>query len=306
MPTDLRRDWDSREWEAFTLRLVQLRHGAENVQTVPDKVKGDAGIEFLTTHGFCYQCYAPSESSNTAKASSAMKNKATRDLKKLIEYEATIKRLLGERKITRWILLCPFLDDKSVIEHVISKAADDSIRSLEIISDDFHVLVQSLVDFESEYEILRSHNLAFPIDPNEPEPNETAKVLQSIGPKVIEKLTRGFPDVTVNATIERAQAQVYAHLLCADALDQLKSDYPELWETYRKTLSSEELRLSTVGSGSGDSAERLLQEHERMESKLSDALPSLPKPTISILSTGTLATWLLDCPLDFAESNSIT
>ena len=56
-----RRDWKGDEWQEFALQLVQRRHGAENVQVVPDKVKGDAGLEFFTTCGCLYQCYAPEE-----------------------------------------------------------------------------------------------------------------------------------------------------------------------------------------------------------------------------------------------------
>ena len=112
MQFELKRDWDSTDWEEFALRLVQVRHGAENVQRVPDKVRGDAGIEFLTTEGCCYQCYAPAQSADTAKEASAMKRKATRDLAKLTRNSSIIEALLGTRKLTRWILLCPFLGVK--------------------------------------------------------------------------------------------------------------------------------------------------------------------------------------------------
>lgn len=85
-----RRAWKGDEWQAFALQLVQRRHGPENVQVVPDSVGGDAGLEFFTTSGCLYQCYAPEETADVAKAASAMKAKAGRDLPKLLKYKDKI------------------------------------------------------------------------------------------------------------------------------------------------------------------------------------------------------------------------
>jgi hypothetical protein len=121
---DIPRRWEGKDWEHFSLRLVQERHGAANVQLVPDKVRGDAGLECFTLDGCCYQSYAPQEVSDTAKAASSMKLKAYRDLKKLKSNESDIGALLNGLVVKRWILLCPFLDDKSVVEYVGGKAKE--------------------------------------------------------------------------------------------------------------------------------------------------------------------------------------
>ena len=299
MQSELKRDWDGKEWEAFALRLVQVRHGAHNVQVVPDRVRGDAGIEFLTTDGCSYQCYAPEESANTAKAASAMKSKATRDLGKLRKNAETIKGLLGERKIGRWILLCPFLDDKSVISHVVEKTAKDAIHDLDFVTRDFRGLVQSLTDFEKEHAMLRAQTLGIPLDAKMPSSETTSVHLEKVRTHIDTKLERGFPQVSADARRRRAQEYVRAHLLSEDALDNLKMEFPELWETYRRTLGAEEIRLQTLGSGSGGASEQLNRELERLEARLSGVLPSLERPMITIISTGTLATWLIECPLDF-------
>ena len=299
MQSDLKRDWDGTDWEEFALRLVQVRHGAQNVQRVPDKVRGDAGIEFLTTEGCCYQCYAPAQSSDSAKAASAMKRKATKDLAKLRRNASTIEALLGTRKIIRWILLCPFLDDKSVIFHVRAKTDELSIPALNFVSDDFHALIQSQRDFENELTTLRSRSLGIPIDMQMPSSEQTSIHFQKVGTQIDTKLKRGFPHLRTDIRNKRAKEYTRAHLLCADTLDQLKYEYPDLWEAYRRTLNTEEIRLQTVGSGSGDTSEQLTRELERLETQLSRALPSLDNATITTLSTGTLATWLIECPLDF-------
>jgi hypothetical protein len=96
------RSWNGDDWQAFALQLVQLRHQAQNVQTVPDRVKGDAGIEFFSIDGCLYQCYAPEEVADVAKAASAMKAKASRDLEKLKTYETQIKSILQTVIARRW------------------------------------------------------------------------------------------------------------------------------------------------------------------------------------------------------------
>ena len=290
---------DSADWEAFALRLVQARHGAQNVQVVPDQVRGDAGIEYLTTDGCCYQCYAPAQSANTAKAASAMKGKATRDLAKLRKNASTIESLLGTRKLTRWILLCPFLDDKSVISHVRAKTDEYQIPSLSYVSNEFHALVQSQIDFESELVTLRSRSLGIPLDIQTPSSEHASVHYEKVGTQIDSKLERGFPHLPSDVRTRRATEFTRAHLSCANTLDQLKYEFPDFWEAYRRTLNSEEIRLQTIGAGPGDSSEQLNRQYERLESQLSEALPSLDNTTITTLTTGTVATWLIECPLDF-------
>ena len=113
--------WSGPDWQEYAFALVQMRHGATNVQRVPDAVRGDGGLEFFTTDGCLVQCYAPQEVSDVAKSSSAMKQKATRDLPKLQKNQQLIASMLQSTQVRRWILLCPFLDDKEVVAHVRAK-----------------------------------------------------------------------------------------------------------------------------------------------------------------------------------------
>jgi hypothetical protein len=134
-----RRDWPGDAWQAYCVSLVQLRHGAANVQRVPDHVQGDAGIEFFTTDGCAYQCYALEETSDTKKAASAMKQKAARDLPKLNANAATLTGLLQATILHRWILLTPFLDDKQVVSFVRGRGS--SLRSAQpFLAPDFEAV----------------------------------------------------------------------------------------------------------------------------------------------------------------------
>lgn len=301
MAKNHKRNWDGDDWEDFSRRLVQMRHGPENVQDVPSKVKGDAGIDFFTTDGCCYQSYAPQETVDTAKAASAMKQKATHDLPKLIKNADVITNLLGTIKIRRWILLCPFLDDKDVIVHVSSKSLSVIEANLDFINPDFCGLVHCLVDFESQLDTLRQQSLGVPISINDPTDEAITKAFNAIDERLEGKLKRGFPEDEIERRFHRKRQFIRSHLISSNVLDQLKLDFPDLWERARRTVQAEELRLETIGAGPGVPKEQLERGLERLEERLSKELNSLDESTITSIANGTLGTWLIECPLDFAE-----
>ena len=94
--------------------------------------------------------------------------------------------------MTRWILFCPFLDDKSVISHVHAKTEDFSIHELDFVSKDFHALVQSQADFENELTTLRSRSQGIPIEMQMPSSEQTSALFGQVGVQIDVKLKRGF------------------------------------------------------------------------------------------------------------------
>ena len=304
MGAQYQREWDGDDWESFARSLVQLRHGPENVQNVPSKVKGDAGIEFFTTDGCCYQCYATEETVDTAKAASAMKQKATRDLPKLIKNREVILGVLGDIKLRRWILLCPFLDDKAVITHVRAKAKEVVEAQLSFVEDKFHGMVHSQVDFEKEIETLRQSSRGIPLRTVVPTDEDIKRETNLIDNRLDGKLRRGFPQDSVERGLKRKTDFIRAHLRGANSLHSLKQDFPDLWERLRRTVEAEETRLETIGAGSGAPAEQLQRSLDRLEDSISRELPSLDRSTITSIANGTLGAWLIECPLDFTDEAS--
>jgi hypothetical protein len=163
------RSWGGDEWQAYALKLVQLRHGAENVQVVPDKVQGDAGIEFFSLDGCLYQCFAPEETADVAKAANAMKAKASRDLNKLGRNAVTIQNLLQKLQCSRWILLSPFLDNKDVVVSVRAHGQKIRALGLSFLTTGFEALVQSQDDFATEIEKLRLEGAALAVAYEKPQ-----------------------------------------------------------------------------------------------------------------------------------------
>jgi hypothetical protein len=298
-----RRAWDGDAWQAFALRLVQLRHRPQNVQIVPDTVRGDAGIEFFSTDGCLYQCYAPQEVSDVAKAASAMKEKARRDLRKFITYNETVSNILQTVRAERWILLCPFLDDKGVVAYVRGKGIELKDDSLPFVSAGFEALVQSQEDFATELEALRIQSLGPPLAFDRPSDAEVAARSDSdIGKRLTHKLARAYPEDQPLTIEHRAASHIRAHLIRENALDALRLDHAVLWERSLGCLTAEENRMLTIGAGSGVPSDQLAKSVNRIEESLRTDLPDLARATITEIATGTISDWLIRCPLDFPEN----
>lgn len=301
MEHNFRRTWDGIAWQRHAHILVQMRHGASNVQRVPDKVNGDAGLEFFTLDGCLYQCFAPEDPGNTPKTSSAMKQKATRDLPKLKEYEDTLAKLLCGLKCSRWILFCPVLDDKAVIAHVRAKGAEVAALGLSFLSADFEALVQSQDDFTAEATKLRE----LPIGPDlliaQPSEEEiTAQEFTDLVVTLDGKLSRAYPLVTESKRTKIRRTYVKNHIKGGNTLASLKSEHPMLWERAWQTISAEESRLEMLGAaGEAAPAERLQESLSRIEEGLRKDLPHVAHSTLTAISAGTLSDWLMRCPLDF-------
>lgn len=299
-----RRSWNGDEWQTFALQLVQRRHGAQNVQIVPDTVKGDAGLEFFTTCGCVYQCYAPEEVSDVKKASSAMKAKAGRDLPKLKKNETKINAILSGLRIRRWILLCPFLDDKDVVANVRERGAELKAANLSILSADFEALVHSQDDFAGELEQLEQLSLGPPLSVDVPSAKEIAAAGETaIGKCIATKLCRAFGSPASTSQItKRLQAYVHAHLYRENALDQLRQNHPIVWERCIQLLDAEEQRLIAVGSMMTLPVVQLQESTKRIEDSLARDLPKLSTATVTHIALGTVSDWLIRCPLDFPEA----
>lgn len=298
------RDWDGNEWEQFSLRLVRERHGAENVQPIPARVKGDLGIECITTDGCIYQSYAPEETGNTGKAASAMRAKANRDLDKLKKYQDKILQLLGGIKVRRWIMLCPFLDDKEVVTTVANKAQKVLELGLTFLDADFRGLVHSQEDFAKEIEKIRMEACGTTLVLKTPDAEEIMDTGNAIDEVLDQKIGRGFPKLEPDQAIERKHRFIGTHIRAENALDQLKRDAPELWEKATTAIALEEDRLETSGTSSGPAGDLLTGEQDRLYQALNSALPTLEANAIRAIAIGQIGTWLIECPLDFTKSES--
>ncbi|MGN7099692.1 hypothetical protein [Brevundimonas diminuta] len=306
-----RRAWDGHEWQRYALQLVQLRHGHQHVQAVPDQVGGDAGLEFICLDkdggkgGVLYQCYAPEETADVAKAAIAQKSKARRDLNKLQANKGKLGEILKGLKIDRWILLCPFLDNKDVVAAVRDRAIEIRDLKLPFLADNFEALMHCQDDFVTEIEMLRQQG-AMPMKMPAQDPALDIAVEQDgdIGKRITEKLHRGFKTTLKPDQIrKRRDAYIRAHLYRENALAELKLNHPALWDRSVQVLDAEEQRLAAVGAISDLPGQQLQESLNRLEAALLKDLPDISGSFATTVAMGTVGDWLIRCPLDFPDDD---
>jgi len=301
-----KRDWDPIDWQNYALRLVQARHGAQNVQRVPDRVQGDAGIEFFALDGCVYQCYAPEECSDTGKAASGMKRKAARDVPKLHKNRDVLVEIFASLKITRWILLCPFLDDKSVVACVRAEGEEVKTLGLPFLDPAFEALVHSQVDFQNEIDQLKKRPIVVSVGvvsdkAIQPQRQPSSGALDDI---LTSKLGRAFPSISADGLETKKQSFINAHAARENVLNRLQIDHPILWETAIECITAEEQRLELTGAEGTAPSDILRRSLDRIEQTLRHDLSDIAHSSITQISRGTLSDWLMRCPLDFPERHS--
>ena len=86
--------WSGDDWQEFCMLLLRERYSHHQFQEMPDKDKGDLGIEAFSLDGCAYQCYAPEQAVTVTERYERQRDKLTKDLGKLKKNEAKLKRVL--------------------------------------------------------------------------------------------------------------------------------------------------------------------------------------------------------------------
>jgi hypothetical protein len=178
-----------------------------------------------------------------------MKAKAGRDLPKLDKNREIIAKLLAGTMARRWILLCPFLDNKDVVASVRACGVTIKAKNIVFLAQDFEALCHSQDDFQAELEQLKAMSFGPPLSICPPTAQQVRDAGDTeIGVRIDEKLDRAFgPMVTAGQIAERRDQYVKAHLHRENALAQLRENHAVLWERAFETIEAEEARLIAIG-----------------------------------------------------------
>jgi hypothetical protein len=298
---------DGPDWEEEIFLLLQIRHGPNHVQRVPAVDHGDLGIDaFCLSDGSVYQCYAPQGASAVRERYTRHRKKMTEDVDKFIDRRDKISAVLGNLRISRWILTVPLNDSKEILEHAATKAQLVRDAGLPYVASDFQILVQDAQDFKLERReaVLRgARSLDVPVDEV-----EEHRILQWIGennPLVASlrrKLQAIHPHENSEYLAERIDVLITAFIQGENLLSRLSQDHPDLWEKVQREIKRTERRLVVTGR---DSATQPGVTFRRELAAFADALEEsrvlVSATTADSISHGKVADWLMRCPLDFPE-----
>lgn len=292
--------WGGNEWEEHVLRLLQDRHGAENVQKVPAKHLGDSGLDF-----FCldkrvvYQCYAVEEPIDVAERARKQKSKITADLGKFCDPAKAASSLFATHPIKRWILIVPLHDSREVIQHAINKAQDVRAKLLGHVASDFEIVIHDRKDFDeqswSKRSALRARIRPMAAKPTDAEVAAIVSSDQTLADNLRRKLGARFAEAS--ALEDAVDDSLRVFLEYQNMIDVLRTTVPEAYEEVVR-LTAERLRRLRIGSGVGnDSSDRLDEEINGLKISILASVPNLDHGSAELIAFGAVSDWLMRCPL---------
>ena len=292
--------WDPNEWEAFVYGLLQDRHGPLNVQRMPARHRGDHGIDYYClADGAVYQCYCVEEPCDVATRASNQIRKATDDLKKLCSDSTTLKELFAIHPVRRWVLVVPLHDSSTVNQHLANKTVEVLVTNLPYIDPAFEAHVQDLKAFAASSIQERQRQAAqITIPTRVPTAFEITDWTESQN-ELVQNLIRKLKKRIPVDSADDADRVIGWFLERENLLDDLRSNASQLSETIRQVLNRHTTRLEFAGPPSNAPQQVLRDALNELTEALCEEITNLSRESAEKIALGTVADWLLRCPLDF-------
>jgi hypothetical protein len=294
--------WSGDDWQEFCIQILRLRFGAD-LHVVPDKDRGDLGIEAFARDGSAYQCYAAEEPLSTERLYEKQRDKMTTDIEKLCRNEAELLLLLGPIQIRMWGFLVPRFDSRRLIAHATAKASYIKQRGLACVHPDFFIQILTADDFPAERASISALGLVeVQISSKEFDVSQV-DVWEQDRPSLVDTLTAKIAKIqTLNDSDQRRRLRQHLmkmYLQGENVLDQLRQSYPDMWAEVLREKQSRESHLEAEWMLSSDPANDLLLDTvNSYRDAVINRVPALRRHAESV-AWATVADWLIRCPLDF-------
>jgi hypothetical protein len=300
---ELHEFWEPNDWEQHVYGLLQDRHGPLNIHKVPARHKGDYGIDYYSLEDqVSYQCYAVQEPCEVADRADKQKAKITTDLKKFGANKTELSKLFGSIQISRWVLVVPLHDSSHVNAHTTTKTAEVRALGLPYVASNFEVMIQDVESFDSTSRTVRAilrYSLSLPIQPASPQQIEQwSEASESLVGTLKNKLSKrvGADDEKLSESVGEA---IQWFLNRENTLETLRAGFPELHEALMGVISRHGQRLTLYGPPADGAAHQILRAELESLMKALKEVPNVTDASAHQLALGTLADWLMRCPLDF-------
>lgn len=297
--------WLPKVWETQVKRWLVLRHGGCGFVPIPDQTQGDLGLEGFSRDGVAYQCYVADGAPSARELYMKQRDKLTKDIGKFIANAGPLLGLLGPTRIHRWVLAVPRVSNKDLLAHAESKAGEVRKKNLPHVDPNrFFVHVETEEAFATERDRLVAMQAAIlnlPISPVPPERVGEWAASQDEGVKKLDgKVTRILPTAEDEQRRELRTAFIREMIARDNLQSEMRGRYPELWEQVEECIATQESGLLIASYASGGAPATVLQDSMRsFDAALQQRLPGVGADTRARIVRGTVADWLIRCPLKF-------
>lgn len=300
--------FDGPSWERLCRAAFVLKYG-DRFQRMPAS-PGDFGIEGWTTDGFAFQCYCPEKDYTQKELYDSVRDKITKDIPKLQQYEKEIAERIGPIKIRAWLLVTPNMPHNDIHKHARVKETLARGWNSPILATDFTILIQDAEHYVKQFEEHRAiEGTKLHVGPQ----LSPAAVLLDVPEefqKLIDRKNRvrlksrndnpGFDDrlKSLNAATERKFIQ------CDRTLSDIEKVSPQAYQNVLNVIGHYAEEMEELQYTWPEDPQKLI---DRIKADLSARLAQETRASIGVNDAQYLADlmvsrWLAVCQLDFLES----
>lgn len=297
------RQWISSDWQSYVNSLMSIHHGlrGEQYQRIPD-MKGDHGLEGVSTSGDGYQAYCDQDSLTHEDRVRKQKRKIREDLQKLAKHAEFWCEFLGECKLRRWYLVVPELADKEVVRYARSRGRALKKLGLPFLAHDFEVFVCTAEDFPHAVLMAREPRLPRRTPGLFDESDAVAFAIER--PEFVQKMDHKIAKVLVG--VEDAKRVDYRnkllqwHLESSNYVADLEQKFPPMWEELESLIATTGKSLETEAALDASAPKaRINRTKKDFSDAVKEQLPFIVLDDREVIVWGTVVRWLGECPLDF-------
>jgi hypothetical protein len=301
-------DFDGNTWEEFCQACLKSKYEKEGYQELP-AWQGDMGIEGFTRTGLVFQCYCPDEEYTPSVLYEKQRDKITTDLNKIKSREKELKAYLGNIKIEKWYFLTPIIKNKELIKHCTTKADEYRKEKLEILSDNFDVLVYDADLFLEQIPLIFQNLNSRKLEIQNEEIIEDNDIVewkeQSINlvDNAIRKNNLRLPSDARNkeSKVNKFTNNTIENFLDGNSIIQKWAEaYQSDYEKFQRIVGVFEKEVEERCMTNTQDNDILYNEiRSDLKVKLNQNFSYLADLTIDRLANRVMADWILRCPIDF-------
>ncbi|MDT0677311.1 hypothetical protein [Autumnicola musiva] len=297
--------FDPNSWEDTFQIVFKIVYKEEVYQKMPDS-NGDLGIEgFTLKTGKAFQCYCPENNISGKELYEALRDKISRDIKKLETNCSDLKKILGELKIQEWYLVTPKNSDKKIYAHCRKKEREIISKSLEILDCNFKIIIHEIEDYVSYLKFSKNGIMYNPVI----EDNEKSDWVE-LENAYVENAKRKYSKVFESDYEDLSQLEITVlkatdlsierYLKGIKQIEFLKNEHPKDFERFTRIASQLEEDVAFDSLGLIVEKKVFIKKlTEKVEQKLREELEGFDSILLKDLANQMVSGWVLECSLNF-------
>ena len=286
-------------WEGFCERMLRHEFGWKNFTSVPHHDRGDHGIEFFTNCGVIFQCYYPDPKYSMEDHRKHVQKKINDDLKKLSEYESEIQKMLGDIKISSWVLVIPDVRTKELLKYC--KTKEKKLPALLYSAEEgITVKIETDDSFPKGSLYSRSYigeEINIPIQEVQ---TSSTDLWKSDNSYFFENICRKTAKVT-DIDLENLRTNlIKQYMQVEELMDAYRDQFPDLYTEVTSIAIVNLEQLKNENLFVRDEPKNILMALlKRNRDSITKIEQSISSANVEAFSSGFIAQWLAECKMDF-------